>query len=153
MTQILHTHSIKSSDANPPEKKTFFLIILMDRTQYQQLEVNLIQVGRAAVQIYVTSYLTEVAGEGGTDSPPQNFLLSQQFRHLMRCTKHVNKICLSCLVPKIQLFVYIFGQNSKWPPEVPKGSLVKFFEVSYYQNFFSSLQFIEVKIEGYENAL
>ena len=41
---------------------------------------------------------------------------SQQFRHLMRCAKHVNKICLSCLVPEIQLFVYIFGRNSKWPP-------------------------------------
>ena len=37
--------------------------------------------------------LTEVAGEGGTNCPPQKFLLSQQFRHLMRCTKHVNKIC------------------------------------------------------------
>ena len=45
-------------------------------------------------------------------------------------------IFLSCLVSEIQLFVYIFGRNSKWPPEVRKGSLVKFFEVSYYQNFF-----------------
>ena len=46
------------------------------------------------------------------------------------------KICLPCLVPEISLFVYIFGQNSKWPPEVRKGSPVKFFEVFYYQNFF-----------------
>ena len=28
-------------------------------------------------------YLTEVAGEGGTDCPPQKFLSSQKFRHLM----------------------------------------------------------------------
>ena len=27
--------------------------------------------------------LTEVAGEGGTDCPPQKFLSSQKFRHLM----------------------------------------------------------------------
>ena len=54
----------------------------------------------------------------------------------MRCKKFVNKICLPCLVPKILLFVYIFGQNSKWPPEVRKGSLVKFFEVLYYQKNF-----------------
>ena len=46
------------------------------------------------------------------------------------------KICLPCLVPEILLFVYIFGQNSKWPPEVRKGSLVKFFEVLYYQKNF-----------------
>ena len=45
--------------------------------------------------------LTEVAGEGGTDCPPQNFLLSEQFRQLMRCKKYVNKICLPCLVPEI----------------------------------------------------
>ena len=32
--------------------------------------------------------------------------------------------------------------------EVQKGSPVKFFEVSYYQNFFSPLQFIKVKIVG-----
>ena len=43
---------------------------------------------------------------------------------------------LSCLVSEIQLFVYIFGQISKWPPEVRKGWLVKFFEVSYYQKNF-----------------
>ena len=35
--------------------------------------------------------LTEVAGEGGTNWAPQKFLSSQQFRHLIRCTKHVNK--------------------------------------------------------------
>ena len=46
------------------------------------------------------------------------------------------KICLPCSVPGISLFVYIFGQISKWPPEVQKGSLVKFFEVSYYQKNF-----------------
>ena len=46
------------------------------------------------------------------------------------------KIFLPCLVSEIQLFVYIFGQNTKWPPEVRKGSLVKFFEVSYYQKNF-----------------
>ena len=46
------------------------------------------------------------------------------------------KFFLSCLVSEIQLFVYIFGWISKWPPEVWKGSLVKFFEVSYYQKNF-----------------
>ena len=64
------------------------------------------------------SYLTEVAGEGGPDLAPQKFLLSQKFRHLMRCKKYLEKNFLSCLVSEIQLFVYIFGQNSKWPPEV-----------------------------------
>ena len=60
----------------------------------------------------------------------------------------MQKNFLPCLVSDIQLFVYIFGRNSKWLPEVRKGSPVKFFEVSYYQIFFSSLQFIKVKIEG-----
>ena len=46
------------------------------------------------------------------------------------------KFFLSCLVSEIQLFVYIFGWISKLPPEVWKGSLVKFFEVSYYQKNF-----------------
>ena len=54
----------------------------------------------------------------------------------MRCKKYLEKIFLSCLVSEIQLFVYIFGRNSKWSPEVRKGSPVKFFEVSYYQKFF-----------------
>ena len=67
---------------------------------------------------------------------PQNFLLFQKFRHLMRCKKYLEKFFLSCLVSEIQLFVYIFGQISKWLPEVQKGSLVKFFEVSYYQKNF-----------------
>ena len=58
----------------------------------------------------------------------------------MRCKKYLEKNSLSCLVSEIQLFVYMFGQNSKWLPEVRK--------VSYYQNFFSSLQFIKLKIEG-----
>ena len=39
-----------------------------------------------------TDKLTEVAGEGGPDLAPQNFLLSQQFRHLMRCKKYVGTI-------------------------------------------------------------
>ena len=54
----------------------------------------------------------------------------------MRCKKYLKKIFLQCLVSEIQLFVYIFGQNTKWPPEVRKGSPVKFFEVSYYQKNF-----------------
>ena len=80
--------------------------------------------------------LTEVAGEGGTDCPPQKFLSSQKFRHLMGWRNMQKKIFLSCLVSEIQLFVYIFGWISKWPPEVRKGWLVKFFEVSYYQKNF-----------------
>ena len=53
--------------------------------------------------------LTEVAGEGGPHLAPQKFLLSQKFRHLMRCKKYLEKKFLSCLVSEIQLFVYIFG--------------------------------------------
>ena len=49
----------------------------------------------------------------------------------------MQKICkqifLACLVSEIQLFVYILGGNSKWPPEVQRGSLLKFFDVSYYR--------------------
>ena len=86
--------------------------------------------------IVVTGNLTEVAGEGGTDWAPQKFLLSQQFRYFMRCKKYLKKNFLSRLVSEIQLFVYIFGWISKWPPEVRKGWLVKFFEVSYYQKNF-----------------
>ena len=52
--------------------------------------------------------LTEVAGEGGPDLAPQKFLLSQKFRHLMRCKIYL-EIFLSCLVSEIQMFVYIFG--------------------------------------------
>ena len=54
----------------------------------------------------------------------------------MRCKKYLKKNFLQCLVSEIELFVYIFGRISKWPPEVRKGSLVKFFEVSYYQKNF-----------------
>merc|ERR1712079_762491 len=92
-----------------------------------------------AMKIIAFTYilkLTEVAGEGGPDLAPQKFLLSQQFRYLMRCKKYLEKNFLSCLVSEIQLFVYIFVQISKWLPEVQKGSLVKFFEVSYYQKNF-----------------
>ena len=49
------------------------------------------KVGHAAHQPFSSS-LTEVAGEGGPHLAPQKFLLSQQFRHLMRCKKYVNKI-------------------------------------------------------------
>ena len=80
--------------------------------------------------------LTEVAGEGGPDLAPQKFLSSQKFRHLMGWRNMRKKKFLPCLVSEIQLFVYIFGWISKWPPEVRKGSLVKFFEVSYYQKNF-----------------
>ena len=57
----------------------------------------------------VAGCLTEVAGEGGPHLAPQKFLLSQKFRHLMRCKKYLEKNFLSCLVSEIQLFVYIFG--------------------------------------------
>ena len=49
---------------------------------------------------------------------------------------YAKKNCLLCLVSEVSLFVYILGQNSKWLPEVRKGSLVKFFEVLYYQKNF-----------------
>ena len=70
---------------------------------------------------------------------PQKFLLSQKFRHLMKCKKYLEKNFLSCLVSEIQLFVYIFGRISKWLTEVQKGSPVKVFEVSYYQKNFQPL--------------
>ena len=71
--------------------------------------------------------LTEVAGEGGPDLAPQKFLLSQKFRHLMGWRNMRKKIFLPCLVSEIQLFVYIFGQNSIWPPEVRVELLPKNF--------------------------
>ena len=88
------------------------------------------------ILLYKTEDLTEVAGEGGPNLAPQKFLLSQKFRYLMRCKKYLENFFLSCLVSEIQLFVYIFGWISKWPTEVRKGWLVKFFEVSYYQKNF-----------------
>ena len=45
--------------------------------------------------------LTEVAGEVGPDLVPQKFLLSQKFRHLMRCKKYLEKNFLSCLVSQM----------------------------------------------------
>ena len=92
--------------------------------------------GHAPRQRKIRFFLTEVAGEGGTNWAPQKFLSSQKFRHLMGWRNMQKKIFFSCLVSEIQLFVYIFGWISKWPPEVRKGSLVKFFEVSYYQKNF-----------------
>ena len=59
--------------------------------------------------LYPEIILTEVAGEGGPHLAPQKFLLSQQFRYLMRCKKYLEKNFLSCLISEIQLFVYIFG--------------------------------------------
>ena len=81
---------------------------------------------------------------------PQKFLLSQKFRHLMRCKKYLEKFFLSCLVSEIQLFVYIFGRNSKWPPErSEKGHQSSFLKFPITKIFFSSLQLIKVKIEGH----
>ena len=66
--------------------------------------------GNAIIKLGIGfSFLTEVAGEGGPHLAPQKFLLSQQFRYLMRCKKYLKKNFLSCLVSEIQLFVYIFG--------------------------------------------
>ena len=41
------------------------------------------------LKIFKNIYLTEVAGEGGPDLAPQKFLLSEKFRHLMRCKKYL----------------------------------------------------------------
>ena len=71
--------------------------------------------------------LTADAWVSGSVLAPQKFLLSQEFRHLMKCKKYLENFFLPCLVSEIQLFVYIFGQNSKWTPEVRKGALVKYF--------------------------
>ena len=85
---------------------------------------------------FLRNQLTDDAWVSGPDLAPKKFLSSQQFRYLMRCKKYLKKNFLSRLVSEIQLFVYIFGWISKWPPEVRKGWLVKFFEVSYYQKNF-----------------
>ena len=39
-----------------------------------------------SIYLILLLVLTEVAGEGGTDCPPQKFLSSQKFRHLMSTT-------------------------------------------------------------------
>ena len=59
--------------------------------------------------LYTTCSLTDDAWVSGPDLAPQKFLLSQQFRYLMRCKKYLEQNFLSCLVSEIQLFVYIFG--------------------------------------------
>ena len=104
------------------------------------MDACLLECSRMVANAYLlwwcNAYLTEVAGEGGPDLAPQKFLLSQRFRHLMGWRNMWKKNFLPCLVSEIQLFVYIFGWISKWPPEVRKGWLVKFFEVSYYQKNF-----------------
>ena len=89
----------------------------------------------------------------GPDLAPQKFILSQQFRYLMRCKKYLEKIFLSCLVSEIQLFVYIFRQNLKWLPEVQKGHQSSFLKFPITKIFFSFLQFIKVKIEGVSKCL
>ena len=40
-------------------------------------------------RICLEYYLTELAGEGGPHLAPQNILLSQKFRHLMRYKKYL----------------------------------------------------------------
>ena len=59
--------------------------------------------------------MSEWAGLGTS-----KILIVPTVRHLMRCKKYLENFFLSCLVSDIQLFVYIFWQNSKWPPKVRK---------------------------------
>ena len=56
---------------------------------------------------------------------------------------------------KQTLFVYIFGQNSKWQPELrsKKGHQSSFLKFPITKIFFSSLQFVKVKIEGVSKRL
>ena len=49
--------------------------------------------------------LSEVAGEGGPDLAPQNFLLSQQFRHPMRCKKYAQFLRYSCLFTNLYILM------------------------------------------------
>ena len=70
--------------------------------------------------------LTDDAWVSGPVRPPQKFLLSQNFRHLMGWRNMQKKICLPCLVPEISLFKNVFVvlqyyhyycrymRNSKW---------------------------------------
>ena len=44
------------------------------------------------IALCIVYNLTEVAGEGGPDLAPQNFLLFQKFRHLMRCKKYLENV-------------------------------------------------------------
>ena len=97
------------------------------------------------IEIVVTSHLTARAWVSGPDLAPQKFLLSQQFRYLMRCKKYLKKFFLSCLVSEIQLFVYIFWWNSKRPPEVQKNHkaflyplYLHFYELWRAENFFGN---------------
>ena len=57
--------------------------ILEDRHKTNNFVLNIF--GLAIYESYKSRQysLTEVAGEGGTDCPPQKFLSSQKFRHLM----------------------------------------------------------------------
>ena len=53
---------------------------------------------------------------------------------------------LSCLVSEIQLFVYIFGQNSKWRPEVRKGSHEYYNLTKFRQNRIKNKNFLFASI-------
>ena len=77
---------------------------------------NTLNIALFFINLYweIMTKLTDDAWVSGPDLAPQKILLSQKFRHLMRCKKYFEKIFLSCLVSEIQLFVYIFGQISKW---------------------------------------
>ena len=124
-----------SSITNPFFWRVYYLPTYIVHKYWINVKSYIFLLGRS-VSSRISLKLTADVWVSGLDLAPQTFLLSQQFRYLMRCKEYLEKFFLSCLVSEIQLFVYIFGWISKWPPEVRKGSLVKFFEVSYYQKNF-----------------
>ena len=66
--------------------KNLHTIYVLDKYDKNIFKVHTVFVLKNISEV---NWLTEVAGEGGTNCPPQKFLLSQQFRYLMRCKKYL----------------------------------------------------------------
>ena len=74
-------------------QKIYFSVFLVtsdgNDERYQDVKATIDTIEDNKIKIEMTTesdnmfLLTEVAGEGGTDCPPQKFLSSQKFRHLM----------------------------------------------------------------------
>ena len=113
------------------------------KTEYLSLKLILsISNNTATTNLGHTFYilcLTDDAWVSGPVRPPQKILLSQKFRHLMGWRNRLKKFFYLALFLRYSCLFTFLGEISKCPPEVRKGSPVKFFEVFYYQNFFQLL--------------
>ena len=84
----------------------------------------------------------------GPDLEPQKMKLGQKFRHLMRCKNILTKFVYHAkFLRNSYMFTFLAkiqngGQRSK------KGHQSSFLKFPITKIFFSSLQFIKVKIEG-----